>query len=201
MRINQQRLIVSPNWELTYYGYDGGGSVRQLFNPAGAVTDTYAYDTFGNTVARTGSTLNEFQYRGEQFDSTLGMYNLRARYYVPRTGRFLTQDTDTGVLGRPVTQHKYIYAYNDAVGFSDPSGHGFFERAQLLVLAIVTSPVIQHVGEEARGALSLGVSSVLRASYYFDILLEYNPIRAQMTKVCRQPVNQRDAGAHCARSS
>jgi RHS repeat-associated protein len=92
MRISQRQLLVSPNWQLSYYGYDGGGSVRQLFNPSGAVTDTYAYDAFGNTVAQTGTTFNQFLYRGEQFDSTLGNYYLRARYYGPQTGRFLTQD-------------------------------------------------------------------------------------------------------------
>ena len=92
MRISQRQLLVSPNWQVSYYGYDGGGSVRQLTDPTGAVTDTYAYDAFGNTVAHTGTTFNQFLYRGEQFDSTLGMYYLRARYYRPQVGRFLTAD-------------------------------------------------------------------------------------------------------------
>jgi RHS repeat-associated protein len=96
MRISQRQLLVSPNWQVSYYGYDGGGSVRQLTDTTGAVTDTYSYDAFGNTVAQTGTTFNQFLYRGEQFDSTLGMYYLRARYYRPQTGRFLTQDKYEG---------------------------------------------------------------------------------------------------------
>jgi RHS repeat-associated protein/uncharacterized repeat protein (TIGR01451 family) len=96
MRISQRQLLVSPNWQVSYYGYDGGGSVRQLTDTTGAVTDTYAYDAFGNTVAQTGTTFNQFRYRGEQFDSTLGMYNLRARYYRPLMGRFLTADKYEG---------------------------------------------------------------------------------------------------------
>src|SRR5581483_10878622 len=56
------------------------------------VTDTYAYDAYGNSVAQAGSTQNEFQYRGEQHDLALQMYYLRARYYIPGIGRFLTQD-------------------------------------------------------------------------------------------------------------
>jgi RHS repeat-associated protein len=86
MRISQRRTATS------YYGYDAGGTVRQLFDNTGAVTDTYAYDAFGNTVAQTGSTVNEFQYRGEQYDGSLQLYYLRARFYVPRTGRFMTAD-------------------------------------------------------------------------------------------------------------
>jgi len=87
MRISQGRAGGT-----SYYGYDAGGSTRQLLSGAGAVTDTYTYDAFGNTVAQTGSTPNEFLYRGEQFDAALVMYYLRARYYLPRTGRFLTAD-------------------------------------------------------------------------------------------------------------
>jgi hypothetical protein len=83
MRISQNRAGV-----ISYYGYDPGGSTRQLVNSAGAVTDTYTYDAFSNTVAQTGSTVNEFLYRGEQFDAALGMYNLRARWDRATKGLF-----------------------------------------------------------------------------------------------------------------
>ena len=73
MRISQRRAATS------FYSYDAGGSVRQLTDNTGTVTDTYAYDAFGNTVAQTGSTVNEFQYRGEQYDASLQMYYLRAK--------------------------------------------------------------------------------------------------------------------------
>jgi len=137
MRISQRRLIVSPNWELSYYGYDGGGSVRQLFNPSGVVTDTYAYDAFGNTVAHTGSALNEFLYRGEQFDSTLGAYYLRARYYRPQVGRFLTQDSDEGVELKPPTLKLYLYGLGDPVKNVDPSGFAVaIEAGELDIQAI-----------------------------------------------------------------
>ena len=59
MRISQNRAGV-----VSYYGFDAGGSTRELLNSSGAVTDTYSYDAFGNTVAQTGSTPNEFLYCG-----------------------------------------------------------------------------------------------------------------------------------------
>jgi len=37
-----------------------------------SVTDTYDYDAFGNKINSTGTTPNEFLYRGEQFDADLG---------------------------------------------------------------------------------------------------------------------------------
>jgi len=156
MRISQRRLIVSPNWELTYYGYDGGGSVRQLFNTAGAVTDTYAYDAFGNTVAHTGSMLNEFQYRGEQFDSTLGMYNLRARYLNPLPGRLVTRDPEEGYVKIPATLHQYLYAVADPVNRVDPRGRNTFEYTESLEVSF-TNHGLQHLIE---GGLEMNQAEV-----------------------------------------
>ena len=109
MRISQRRFVSGMNWETSYYGYDGGGSVWQLFNATGVVTDTYTYDAFGNTLKHTGTTVNPYQYRGEQFDDSLGMHNLRARYYIPSTGRFLTMDKFEGPSLYPLTQQTYVY--------------------------------------------------------------------------------------------
>jgi hypothetical protein len=84
-RISEDQVI-SNTWTPSFYGYDGGGNVRQLTNSARTVTDTYDYDAFGNKINSTGTTPNNYLYRGEQFDSDLSMYYLRARYYNPLTG-------------------------------------------------------------------------------------------------------------------
>ena len=42
--------------------------------------------------SETGNDPNPFRYAGEYFDTETGTYYLRARYYNPRTGRFLTED-------------------------------------------------------------------------------------------------------------
>jgi len=120
-RIDEDQ-IVNNAWTVSYYGYDGFGTVRQLTNAAGAVTDTWEYDAFGNVLNRTGSTPNEMLYRGEQFDPTLGLYYLRARYYNPETGRFLSRDPWSGDINSPATLHKYLYANGDPVNGMDPTG-------------------------------------------------------------------------------
>jgi RHS repeat-associated protein len=146
-RISQNQ-VVNNTWTPSFYGYDGAGSVRQLTNATGTVTDTYEYDAFGNKVNSTGTAPNNYLYRGEQYDQDLGLYYLRARYYNPNTGRFMSRDPQeytplkrTGTLdltgpfemtGNPPLDskklHKYLYAGGDPVNFIDPLGKSDLEE-------------------------------------------------------------------------
>ncbi|HTB96483.1 MAG TPA: RHS repeat-associated core domain-containing protein [Terracidiphilus sp.] len=95
------------------------------------VIDSYEYDAFGNLLNKTGSTPNEFLYRGEQYDSDLGLYYLRARYYNPLTGRFMSRDPEEGKIRDPRTLHKYLYAISDPVNRRDPSGRAALVEVDL----------------------------------------------------------------------
>ena len=108
---------------VSVYLYDGHGSVVGLANENGKVTDTYAYDAFGNLLKSTGSTKNCYRYCGEQFDETTGLYYLRARYMDTSTGRFISHDSYAGSIDDPVSLHKYLYANSNPVTYSDPSGY------------------------------------------------------------------------------
>jgi RHS repeat-associated protein len=71
-------------------------------------------------------------YRGEQYDSDLGLYYLRARYYNPQTGRFLSRDPEDGHINDPASLHKYLYANGDPVNALDPTGRDVFEYVALM---------------------------------------------------------------------
>jgi len=116
-RISENQFV-GGGWTPSFYGVDGGGSVRQLTNSSGTVTDTYEYDAFGNRVSSTGTTPNNYLYRGEQYDPDLSLYYLRARYYNQVTGRFLNVDPLAGQ-----GQRRYEYAGANPVDGSDPSGN------------------------------------------------------------------------------
>ena len=120
-RISEGQSI-SGSWTTSFYGYDGFGTVRQLTNSAGTITDTYDFDSFGNKINSTGTTPNNYLYRGEQYDSDLGLYYLRARYYNPLTGRFMSRDPEDGLFSIPATLHKYLYVGGDPVNAWDPTG-------------------------------------------------------------------------------
>jgi RHS repeat-associated protein len=106
-----------------FYIYDAFGSVRALADETGTITDSYAYDGFGQVVVRTGTTSNDFYYRGEQLDPVTGLYHLRARDYDPSLGRFVSVDSAQGTVVDPRTLNRYTYALNDPVNRIDPSGH------------------------------------------------------------------------------
>jgi RHS repeat-associated protein len=110
-------------WQRRVTGMDAMDNVRFLTDLGGNVTDSFDYDGFGNVIARSGTTTATHLYRGEQFDADLGMYNLRARYYNPDSGRFWTRDSFSGLLDDPQSQHRYAYAQNNPVNRIDPSGH------------------------------------------------------------------------------
>lgn len=108
---------------LSSYHYDGLGSTRALTDSSGNISDEYFYDAFGVELARTGSTVNDYLFTGEQYDAGLGNYYLRARYYDQGVGRFTQQDVWMGINSDPVTLHKYMYANADPVNGIDPSGY------------------------------------------------------------------------------
>jgi RHS repeat-associated protein len=120
--ISQEQPGVATN----YYGHDGHGSVRYLTSISGGITDTYTYDAYGNLVASSGSTANNYLYCGEQYDPQLKFYYNRARYLNPDTGRFWTMDTFPGNNEDPLSLHKYLYCQDEPVNLTDPFGKSVY---------------------------------------------------------------------------
>jgi RHS repeat-associated protein len=60
--------------------------------------------------------------RPHEFDAATGLYDLRARYYAPYLGRFLSQDALPFDLNNPVEINRYIYTADNPLNLADPSG-------------------------------------------------------------------------------
>ena len=111
-------LAMSRSSATSFYNADGLGSITSLANAAGALAQTYTFDSFGKQTASTGSLTNPFQYTGRESDSETGLYYYRARYYDPGVGRFINEDP----VGFEGGTNFYRYASNSPVFWIDPSG-------------------------------------------------------------------------------
>jgi len=81
---------VGSAWQ--YLHADALGNIRQVTDASGAVLGSRRYSPFGEIVAGTDS-LSPLGFTGEPQDATSGLTYLRARYYHPALGRFLTPDS------------------------------------------------------------------------------------------------------------
>jgi len=119
----------------SYFLPDVQGSTRALTNASGAIISgqTFDYSAFGDLVS-TGTPNTDYLYTGQQFDTSTGLYSLRARYYDPGVGRFNSRDTWAYDFQKPMEFNRYVYTAGNPVNYSDPSGHAaFFENAKLRI--------------------------------------------------------------------
>jgi RHS repeat-associated protein len=115
---------IDTNGTAAFYHYDVRGSTVALTDSGANVTDKYAFDPFGTVVNSVGTTANPFKYVGRYgvMDEGNGLAYIRARYYSPRLGRFVTKDPVTGKESDSQSLNRYIYALNNPVRLFDISG-------------------------------------------------------------------------------
>lgn len=157
------------SWTATWFGYDGHGSVRLLTDALGQVTDRYDYDAFGVLLSNTGTTFNRYRYCGEQFESALGLYYLRARHMNAASGRFWTKDRYAGDSADPLSLHKYIYTNGDPVNGMDPSG--YLTISELVVamknVAMMAGRVAWSVMMPSRNPLQFAIRCLIQEGIYW----------------------------------
>ena len=100
-----------------WYHHDQLGTTRALTDNTGAILATYAYTPYGEPAGQTGTATTPIAWAGEYRDAETGLTYLRARYYDPATGQFLTRDPI-----EIVTRSPNGYAGNNPVNATDPLG-------------------------------------------------------------------------------
>ena len=120
-KFSKQSGNVKTNYQ--YYTQNAHGDVVNLTDAQGAITKSYKYDAFGVEQNIDDADSNVFRYCGEYYDSESGTIYLRARYYDPTIGRFISRDSVTGENTDPLSLNLYTYCHNNPIIGTDPSGH------------------------------------------------------------------------------
>ncbi len=105
-----------------YYLYNGHGDVIALTDESGNIVNSYGYDEWGNVTSESEQISNPIRYSGEYYDNESGLYYLRARYYDPLLGRFISKDSVEGDITNPLSLNLYTYVENNPLIYIDPSG-------------------------------------------------------------------------------
>ena len=124
-----------------YYTQNAHGDVVNLTDSTGAITKSYKYDAFGVEQNVDDADDNAFRYCGEYFDAETGTIYLRARYYDPAIGRFISRDSVTGDNADPLSLNLYTYCHNNPVQFVDENGHWPKLSTVLTAVAVVAVAV------------------------------------------------------------
>lgn len=116
-----------------WYILDDHQNIIGLVDDNGNKVVSYDYDAWGNILKETGNTLtgdgkllrkvNPFRYSSYLYDNETGYYYLKARYYDPTIGRFISEDSFEDHKDNSIHQNLYLYCINNPVNFYDPSGH------------------------------------------------------------------------------
>lgn len=123
---SQYPVFLTQGGERFYVQHDMLGAPRALVTEAGAVAWKASYGIFGNATVAAGSGLElNFRLPGQYFDAETGLHYNNARYYDPDVGRFITLDPSGFASG----MNGYLYAGNNPVGVTDPSGLFSFSDA------------------------------------------------------------------------
>jgi RHS repeat-associated protein len=128
-----------------YLHEDHLGSIVAFSDGGGNVVDEIVYDAFGAVVARKATDATAtIGFAGGELDPASGLLYLKARYYHPKFGRFLSVDPIVQDMFVPVAWNAYAYCRNNPQSYVDPTGRSWWQIlvGALAVVAIVALTVV-----------------------------------------------------------
>lgn len=137
---------------------DGQGSTRLLTKPNGdaVASQAFEYSAFGDLLS-TDTPDTRYLYTGQQYDAATDLYSLRARYYDPGVGRFLSRDTWAYNFQNPVKLNRYGYAMANPINRVDLTGYSsLIERVAINTRQFMINHVVGRPLREGALAGALG---------------------------------------------
>ena len=108
-----------------FYLFDALGSVVNLTRVDGSIQNRTQYYAWGNIRNEVGESENPFGFTGHEMDEESGLIYMKARFYDPDIGLFLSNDPFEGTVDTPPSLHKYLYAAGNPIIYVDANGNFF----------------------------------------------------------------------------
>jgi len=114
-------LAMATSSDMYCYHFDATGNTIALTDMAQTVVNSYVYEPFGQVLAQQETVAQPFKFVGRfgVMAEQNGLYYMRARYYDPNVGRFISEDP-LGFGGGDVNLLAYVR--NNPVNAIDPLG-------------------------------------------------------------------------------
>jgi RHS repeat-associated protein len=113
--------LITPSNQTYAYHFDATGHTVALTDQSQAIVNRYSYDAYGRTINQTEGINQPFKYVGQYgvMTEAEGVLYMRARYYDPTTGRFISEDP-VGFEGGQT--NLYAYVGGNPIMRVDPGG-------------------------------------------------------------------------------
>lgn len=128
----------------------------------GQVVEQTGSDAFGNLTQGSGLKQSHL-YTGEYWDEDSQLVYLRARWYDPVVGRFVSGDPFEGRQQDPRSLNRYAYAHNDPVHGADPSGREFNLSGQMTAVSAANFPTASGGATIGAWVMSSRLLDLIRA--------------------------------------
>lgn len=118
--LTDEPLLISSGALSLFPHADGLGNIAALSDESGLPVMRFEYTAYGMTTASgtLSADVYRYAYVAREYEPETGIYFLRARYYDPLIGRFLSEDPIEFSGGL----NFYAYTKNNPINFSDPYG-------------------------------------------------------------------------------
>lgn len=129
-----QPYAVRRGEEMHYLLRDGGLNITGWADAEAEVRQRFAYSPYGSLLDDQGHAGLRYGFAGRPLDGASGFIYMRARWYDPETGRFLSPDPMGISHGNP-----YAYAGGNPYDYADPPGTFAVSTALLLAMGTTTA--------------------------------------------------------------
>ena len=173
---DEAQMLVGLSYNGNVYFYDRSinGDINAIIDKHGTAIVKYKYGDFGELLdanvadtdeARLIYELNPFIYKGYFYDKETKFYYLKARYYDPELGRFISADGEVGSIGNTMGMNLYAYCKCNPINYEDENGNWPSLATKICIgLAVIAVCAIVAAATAGTGAACIGMGMLLGAT-------------------------------------